>query len=99
MVISEDTGEISIRLNPAWPIVRRTGSRLILLRRQSRIGTRRRWRHFAEIVVDVAAVRKWIQSRDDRLAIGPFPNSNVEGNANRRLLRRIRPPDMRGGLP
>src|SRR5207237_10612630 len=53
MIISEDAGEISIRLNPARPIFRRPRTRLILLQRQSRIGTRRWWRHFAEIVVDV----------------------------------------------
>src|ERR1041385_563564 len=99
MVVGENAGKISIRLNPARPIFCRTRARLILLRGQSRIGPgRRRW-SFTEIVIDVAAVRERIQSSDDGLAVGAFPNSNVEGNAHRRLLRRIRPAHMRRGLP
>src|SRR5947209_16111027 len=99
MVISEDAGEVSIRLNPARPIFRRTRARLILLRRQSRIGPWRRWRHFAQIIKNLAAIAERIERGDDSLAISSFPNSNVEGNANRRLLRRIWPADMRRGLP
>src|ERR1043165_8205700 len=99
MIISEDSRETAIDLNSFRPIFCRTRARLVLLRTERWIGAGRRWWRLTQIVLNIATVTERIQRSDDRSTIGAFPNADVEGDAYRRLFRRVRPADMRRWLP
>ena len=99
MIIGEDAGQVAIDLNPSGPIFLTSRPSLILLGRQIGIGTGRRWRRLAEVIVHLAAIAERIQRGDNCAAIRPFPNTDIEWNANRCLFRGIRPADMRRRLP
>ena len=86
MIIGEDAGQVAIDLNPSGPIFLTSRPSLILLGRQIGIGTGRRWRRLAEVIVHLAAIAERIQRGDHCLAIRAFPNTNVEGDADGSLL-------------
>ena len=86
MIIGEDAGQVAIDLNPSGPIFLTSRPSLILLGRQIGIGTGRRWRRLAEVIVHLAAIAERIQRGDHCLPIRAFPNSNVEWDADGSLL-------------
>ena len=99
MIIGEDARQVAVDLNSLGPVFLTSRASLILLGRQIGIGTGRRWRRLAEVIVHLAAIAERIQRGDNCAAIRPFPNADIEWNADGCFFRRIRPADMRRRLP
>ena len=99
VIISKDAGQVSVDLNSPGPVFLSARSLLVLLSRQSRIRPGRWRRRLAQVIENLAAVAERIQRGDNGPAIGAFPNTDVERNADRSFLGRVRPAYVRRGLP
>src|SRR5689334_20997523 len=99
MIIGKNSGKVSIDLNSLWPVLRAPRALLVLLITECGIRPRQWWRRFAQVVLHVAAIVERIQRRNYRAPIGPFPETDIERNADRSFLRRVGPTDMWRRLP
>src|ERR1035441_10639531 len=86
LIVGVDAGDIAIELDALHPV---------LFAAASAAGSGL----FAEIGGDVAAVAAGVQRREDGLAVGAFPDSNVERDTHGRLLGGIGATDFGRGLP
>src|ERR1043166_10304845 len=98
MIIGKDAGQIAVNLNSPGPVFLTSISHQVELGCANRIRSGR-WRWWlANVVVHHAAITHRIQGSNYRAAVGTLPNADVEGNADRSLLRRAGAADARGRL-
>ena len=60
MIIGEDARQVAVDLNSFGPVFLTSRASLILLCRQIGIGTGRRWRRLAQVIVYLAAIAERI---------------------------------------